>query len=274
MRLLDYCFDTRMTTSVPIGMHHYCLRCVPSDSDVQRVVSWQLELQPQGHQTWHRDGFGNLLMSGDCLETHSTFRFVSRGRVEVDLSRRAPQTVHPAFRLSSPLTRPDGALTEFSASLCLPDDPEQRAQALSDAVSARMVYAPGTTSVATTAAQAFAAGQGVCQDYAHILLTLCRMNGLAARYCCGMPLGEGATHAWVEVALPQGWVGFDPTRGKRADEGYIRLAVGRDYRDCPVQQGTFVGNADQTQLVHLTVRDAGPLQQARPCAQTLIIPQF
>ena len=150
MRLLDYCFDTRMTTSVPIGMHHYCLRCVPSDSDVQRVVSWQLELQPQGHQTWHRDGFGNLLMSGDCLEPHSAFRFISRGRVEVDLSRRTPQPVHPAFRLSSPLTRPDGALTEFSASLCLPDDPEQRAQALSDAVSAPPTTRSQSTSGETT----------------------------------------------------------------------------------------------------------------------------
>ena len=118
---------------------------------------------------------------------------------------------------------------------------------------ARLTYTPGVTGVSTTAAQAFALGQGVCQDYAHVYLALARLCGLSARYVNGLPEGEGASHAWCEVWLDGVWTGIDPTRSRWADEGYIRFGIGRDFTDCPMERGVFVGAANQCQTVFMQV---------------------
>ena len=109
-----------------------------------------------------------------------------------------------------------------------------------------MRYVPDVTNVATTAAQAFAQGTGVCQDYAHIMLVLCRLNGLAARYVSGHLIGEGGTHAWVEVIgepLGDGTVpvwGFDPTHRRTTTLNYVFVAAGRDFADVTPTSGCFV----------------------------------
>ena len=107
-------------------------------------------------------------------------------------------------------------------------------------------YRLGVTAVTTPAAEAWAAGIGVCQDYAHCMLALCRLCGLPARYVSGHVLGEGGTHAWVEVLVrhPQDEdalraVPIDPTHDRRAGLRYITVAVGRDYFDVPPTSGTF-----------------------------------
>ena len=137
--------------------------------------------------------------------------------------------------------------------LRLPDSPAERAWALAQAVRARMTYIPGETGVATTAAQAFASGRGVCQDFAHIYLPLARRSGLTARYASGLPVGEGASHAWCEVWLDGVWTGIDPTRGRWTDDGYIRFNVGRDFADCPMERGVFLGLTGQRQTVFMRV---------------------
>jgi transglutaminase-like putative cysteine protease len=107
-------------------------------------------------------------------------------------------------------------------------------------------YEWGVTSVETTAAQAWAGARGVCQDYAHCMVALCRLCGLPARYVSGHLLGDGGTHAWVEVLMrePGGdvrVVPFDPTHDRRAGPRYVTVAVGRDYADVPPTSGTFDG---------------------------------
>ena len=90
--------------------------------------------------------------------------------------------------------------------------------------------------------------RGVCQDYAHIMAALCRLHGIAARYVSGHLLGEGGTHAWVEVLLPGPTadeaivVPFDPTHGRRAGLSYLTIAVGRDYADVAPTSGTFTAS--------------------------------
>jgi transglutaminase-like putative cysteine protease len=106
-----------------------------------------------------------------------------------------------------------------------------------------MRYTRGVTGVSTTAAEAFALGGGVCQDYAHVMLALCRLCGLPARYVSGHLLGEGATHAWIEVLLPDGdgavAHAFDPTHGVRTGLRHLTVATGRDYADVAPTSGTF-----------------------------------
>ena len=109
------------------------------------------------------------------------------------------------------------------------------------------VYEWGVTNVETTAAEAWAGGRGVCQDYAHCMVALCRLCGLPARYVSGHLLGDGGTHAWVEVLVqdrepaPSRRCPFDPTHDRRVGPRYVTVAVGRDYGDVPPTSGTFEG---------------------------------
>jgi transglutaminase-like putative cysteine protease len=106
-----------------------------------------------------------------------------------------------------------------------------------------VTYGFDATDVDTSASQALAIGTGVCQDQAHVMLALCRSVGLSARYVSGHLVGQGGTHAWTEVDLPDGAVAFDPCHGRRADERYLTVAVGRDYRDVAPTSGSYQGSA-------------------------------
>ena len=106
-----------------------------------------------------------------------------------------------------------------------------------------MRYEAGVTTVQTTAAEALALRRGMCQDYAHVMIAICRAAGLAARYVSGHLLGEGGSHAWVEVLLPHGdgyyAHAYDPTNGRRRHMGYTTVAVGRDYGDVSPVSGVY-----------------------------------
>lgn len=113
------------------------------------------------------------------------------------------------------------------------------------------VYDQGATDVYTRMPEAMAKRRGVCQDFAHILIGLCRCLKIPARYVSGYIysntahdnlLGSQATHAWAEVLLPGwGWVGLDPTNNQAVNDHYVKVAVGRDYADVPPLKGTYLG---------------------------------
>lgn len=118
-------------------------------------------------------------------------------------------------------------------------------------IHATFIYEPGATHVSTTLLEAFSLKRGVCQDYTHVMLGLCRSVGIAARYASGYLyngprdtlVGTQASHAWCEVYLPgAGWIGFDPTNGTLADARYVKVAVGRDYNDVPPVMGSYHGH--------------------------------
>lgn len=117
------------------------------------------------------------------------------------------------------------------------------------------LYIPGVTDIRTTAADALRLGRGVCQDYAHIMTAVMRCAGIPARYVNGLMIGEGATHAWVEIYTDGGWYGLDPTNNLHVDDYYIKLAHGRDYGDCEVDRGIFRGNAVQRQKIYVNVEE-------------------
>jgi transglutaminase-like putative cysteine protease len=161
----------------------------------------------------------------------------------------------PAGALSDPrllrptrLTAADDRLRALASDLAADaGTPEERAERICDAVHTAVTYQHGVTSVRSTAAEALAAGRGVCQDSAHVMLALCHLVRLPARYVSGHLLGQGGTHAWVEVVLPAAHgavaVAFDPCNGCRADSGYVTVATGRDYRDVAPTSGSYVGTA-------------------------------
>jgi transglutaminase-like putative cysteine protease len=198
------------------------------------------------------DRFGNLV--------HAVFAPVVVGSVEFTASVRLERRAREPNRLADGWLR-DGYLFEPTA-LTVPDrrirEAAERlrdratwgldlAEAINDWVYQSMTYLHGSTGVRTTGAEALMLGRGVCQDYAHLMLSLCRACSLPARYVSGHLVGEGGTHAWVEVVLPTddgtgeaiAWA-FDPTHACRGGLNYVTVAVGGDYSDVAPTSGTYV----------------------------------
>ncbi len=122
-------------------------------------------------------------------------------------------------------------------------------------------YIKGITNIETTVSEILSHRSGVCQDFAHVMLEVLRYIGIPARYVSGYICpnkngmrGEGATHAWVEVFMPNNlWAGIDPTNNVWVTNTHIRLAVGRNFSDCTPMKGTFKGNAKQSLSVYVSV---------------------
>jgi len=126
-------------------------------------------------------------------------------------------------------------------------------------------YVPGVTEVRTPLAEVLQKRQGVCQDFAHLMIAMIRCAGLPARYVSGyietepVPgsnglVGATASHAWVEVYLPSGlWLGIDPTNNILEGERHVQIGIGRDYHDVPPLRGVFKGAERQQLSVMVTV---------------------
>jgi transglutaminase-like putative cysteine protease len=208
-----------------------------------------------------RDGAGNTVVRirADQVEEYVAFAYsatLTRERHGASVLLDHAALADPRWLRPTPLTAPTDALRKLAGSV-LPTRgaPFDRltglalADELGQATYAALTYEYGLTGVRTTADQALALGRGVCQDSAHLMLALCRIRGLPARYVSGHLVGQGGTHAWVEVLVPSAdgraaeAVGCDPCNGRRTGAGHVTVATGRDYRDVPPTSGTYVGTA-------------------------------
>ncbi len=181
------------------------------------------------------------------VEREITFEFSANVRRTRGLIHEVPRSL-ATDALAAPrrLIRADGALLDAAADLRRSHrhDPEALAHAISAFVHAEMTYSKNTTDVFTTASTAFAMRRGVCQDYAHVALAIARACKLEARYVSGHLLGEGATHAWLEILVPAGEgrarvIALDPTHGRVPTLRYLVVAVGRDYEDVAPASGAY-----------------------------------
>jgi transglutaminase-like putative cysteine protease len=145
------------------------------------------------------------------------------------------------------LTKPSDKLFQANRELCFAKDTDNhgKAEIISDKINSLITYQGGVTGIGTTAEEALCLGKGVCQDYAHIMISLCRLNGVPARYAAGFIEGEGFSHAWVEYYADGAWHGYDPTHNVKIAINYIKIAQGRDYGDCAIDKGVFRGVAFQ-----------------------------
>lgn len=198
------------------------------------------------------DSFGNVVLDLTLEQVERQVEFSTWAVVERDAAHDGlenPDDVGFDHRFGEPsrLARPDERLREVADNaLASGARGLELAETLCARVHEHFEYEWGMTNVETTAAQAWAGGEGVCQDYAHCLIALCRLCGLPSRYVSGHLLGDGGTHAWVEVLLPEESgavraVPFDPTHDRRAGPQYVTVAVGRDYSDVAPTSGTCQG---------------------------------
>ena len=165
----------------------------------------------------------------------------------------APDWQLGPYRMFTPLTAPGPSIRRLNEALAAGAQGDELAAGIMELLRGRFVYLPGSTHALTTAEEAAVALRGVCQDESHIMLSLLRLRGVPCRYAVGYMLGEGLTHGWVEVAQDGQWIGLDPTNHRRVNDEYIRIGVGRDANDCPVNRGVFRGSTQQTSESSLRV---------------------
>lgn len=270
-----------------------------SDAD-QRWQEYDLRATPNAAIRRYYDGFGNTAHLITIARPHDSVELVSRGVVDTLLDDPFQLPAHPPVPLG-----PSELADYLTPSAIVPLDPElermaepyrpaspdetlEAVQKLMGLVYFGFEYEQGTTSVATTVPEILKHRTGVCQDFAHVLIGLCRAVGLPARYVSGYIVpkqspqmqqsqtlgtmsqsqllgsaepdtsrGAGASHAWVEVFTPtHGWRGFDPTNNLLASTHHVKMGIGRDYNDVPPTRGTFRGMAEEKLTVEV---DARPL---------------
>jgi transglutaminase-like putative cysteine protease len=215
----------------------------------QRLCAYDLRVStPDAVTTSATDAFGNRVFLVSIPELSGELAFEMRLVVERDVAAGGWPQVEAGeaarYLAPTPLTTADARIIDAARHLARGrGGQEELADAISTWVYGAMRYGSGATTVSTTAAEALAVGKGLCQDYAHIMLAICRAVGLPARYVSGHMLGEGGSHAWVEalVAGPGGYtaVAFDPTNHRRVTPAYITVAIGRDYSDVSPTSGTY-----------------------------------
>ena len=257
----------------------------PQTTTRQRLLSFDIELDPVAQLFTYADSFGNAVYHFDCPQPHDQLTIRSRAIVETEAAEHPPGALDRGEwdRLRSEFVqceyfdflRPHGfaqatpKLERFIRAHKLAElrqtDPLSAVSSLCQAIYDAFEYEPGVTRADSPIDDTLKAGRGVCQDFAHVMLAICRLWGVPARYVSGYLLTDraeahdrsdpDASHAWVEVFLPSlRWVGFDPTNNTPAGERHVTVAIGRDYADVPPSRGVFKGDAESELAVGVSVR--------------------
>lgn len=258
MKRLHFDYEMKLEFDSPIHDHRFSVRCMPQTTERQLIEDVSLTVYPEDSLGESRDSFGNICVYGYTSWEHRLFSIKASGTVLAGLTKRKKaDDLHKLgmYRYQSYYTKPGPCLKAYADQFHFPDglnDYEKSIQMMRQLYQ-DFSYVQGVTSYSTLAEEAMALGKGVCQDYSHILISLCRQKGILARYVVGMLMGEGLSHAWVEVYDNGYWYGLDPTNNLLVDEQHIKISHGRDYKDCPINQGVFCGNARQVQTIHVNV---------------------
>jgi transglutaminase-like putative cysteine protease len=256
------------------------VRLRPRDDATQHCRDFALHLTPTATPLDYDDLHGNSIHYFDVPAAHSKLIIEAVSTVDtVPLPDRAPV---PSVLSSDLENSPEREmLAEFyTSSPYVPLEVElwrEAQDALADGrgdvwgdvrrlgahIYRTFAYKPKATGVNTRADDALKLRMGVCQDFAHVHLGLCRSLGIPARYVSGYffnntrrPREIEASHAWIEAYLPgHGWVAYDPTHDRIADDRYVKVAVGRDYADIRPVNGTYRGAPTRALTVEVTVRE-------------------
>ncbi len=268
---------TRYTYAASASYGIVMLRMTPAPYQGLTVVEWQLRTKPEGQLLATRDGFGNATHLLTLTTPHQDLEVTATGIVEVTdtagVVKGLPESVPLRVYLRpTGLTAVSPAIEELAAGVT-EVQPVPRLHALMNAIRDKVDYVVGATSAETTAASAFEAGEGVCQDHAHIFIAAARTLNVPARYVTGYLLtddGEPAPahHAWTEAYVDGlGWVGFDPANRLCPTDRYVRLAASLDARYTSPIRGSRRGGPHETLDVHVAVEERASQQQSQSQSQ-------
>lgn len=268
LKTLRFTYHMELRFSQPVTGHSFTFRCFPESDDMQKISDVQIDIQPCDWYADSTDSFGNRYIYGVNESEHNRLYIGVSGHAQTGVAEAVaapPLKDCGMFRCQDDLTRPGESILAFDEQLRAsgpgPSAGQDSAEGLADflchAVYQTMQYVPGATHFGTTAEQAFAARQGVCQDYSHILLSLLRLHGIPCRYVDGILVGVGKSHAWVEAWEHGKWYGYDPTNNIRVQDQHISFARGRNCMDTLVNRGVFHGQAEQKMYVTATAVEVG-----------------
>lgn len=272
---------TRFRYSVPISESIMEVRIQPRSEGIQHCLDFRLHTSPRARIMNYRGEYGNRVHHFDVPNRHSQLTITAQALVEVTAAPEVPLALDVLawdeldaltetdeywdMLMPSHFARPSSLLLDFARELKLQrgDDPLSVLRELNAAIHEKFEYAQKNTRVDSPIEDALSARRGVCQDFAHIMITLVRELRIPCRYVSGYLFQpsrardrsvDDATHAWIEARLPGlGWVGFDPTNNTIAAERHIRVAIGRDYADVPPTRGVFRGSAESELAVAVKV---------------------
>jgi transglutaminase-like putative cysteine protease len=287
---------TKFLYSNPVSESMMETRMHPRSDHNQRCLTFHLSVSPRCRVFSYRDHLGNHVHHFDIPGQHGQLVIVAESLVEVQPALPVPSFLAPdawaeldsmieqgdywemllpsEFAVATPSL--DALAEEFDVRRR--DDPLMVLHQLNEQLYNHFEYVPKSTKVDSPIDLALLTHAGVCQDFAHVMITLVRSKlRIPCRYVSGYLFHgqsdhdrsvHSATHAWVEALLPQiGWVGFDPTNWLVAGDRHIRTAIGRDYSDVPPTHGIFRGRAasELTVAVRVTPSQGTPsLDQEMP----------
>jgi transglutaminase-like putative cysteine protease len=262
----DYRYDAPVTAS------YNELRVTPRTGPAQVVLEARLEVTPVGRVLEYVDYFGTVVHVLDLHVPHRSLVIVGSAVVETGWPVEIPAPGEPLgwagieqpavaarfveFLRPTAATAADPRLDRVARDLRRRCTPTDAPAVVGEWARQSMAYAPGTTGVHTSAAEAFEAGSGVCQDFAHLAITVLRSMGVPARYVSGYlhpkaaaAVGEavtGESHAWIEAWDGSAWVPSDPTNGRAVGRDHVLVATGRDYADVAPVKGVYAGGGAST----------------------------
>jgi transglutaminase-like putative cysteine protease len=268
---------TRFTYETAVSESVMEARMQPRSDGTQRCLHFGLKTQPASRVMMYQDHQGNVVHHFNIPSRHSRLTVTAEALVDCAPLPALPDALAGGAwdRLDvltasgefwdllapSPFARRTPLLDALAREVELErgDDPLVMLRDLSANLYGRFEYNQTSTSVDSPIDHALEARQGVCQDFAHIMIALVRQLGMPCRYVSGylfqdedstLRSSDGATHAWIEALVPDvGWVGMDPTNNIVASDHHIRVAVGRDYADVPPTRGVYKGlTAVRTEL--------------------------
>ena len=273
---------TKFVYSKPVSESIMETRMHPRSDEYQRCLSFQLSVSPRCRVFSYKDHLQNHVHHFDIPGAHEQLVIVAESLVEMEEMLPVPAFLAPdawgeldamvqagdywEFLFPSEFAHTTERLERFAEELKLErrDDPLMVLHTLNEQLYRAFEYVPKSTAVDSPIDVALEQRTGVCQDFAHVMLALVRSRlRIPCRYVSGYLHSDAArldrsvssaTHAWVEVLLPQlGWVGFDPTNWLVAGDRHIRTAIGRDYADVPPTHGIFRGRAGSELTVAVRV---------------------
>ncbi len=271
------------------------LHLQPRPDAEQSCENFSLEISPQPNDLIARsDYFGNTQHIFTLREPHRELRITSRSVVDrqelvTPRSGSTPSLAEAVGGVESAVRGVDFTLEQFRhASPFVPLLPSARKlaedftrgldpartpvldwiTAFGDRFDEEFVFDSKATRISTPLAEVLAHRRGVCQDFAHLMISALRQSGLPAAYVSGYLLtepppgrprlvGADASHAWVSFYIPDlGWVDFDPTNACLVGARHITVARGRDFSDVSPVKGLFSGGGIHVLDTAVTVEPA------------------
>jgi transglutaminase-like putative cysteine protease len=292
---------TKFRYSGPVSESIMELRMQPRTEGNQRCLSCQITVSPRTRIAFYRDYLGNIVHHFDVPGHHRQLVIIAESLVDVRPPHDPPEQLganawadldstisagdYWELLMPSHFAQPTPLLESFAGESGLGSrenarhrDPLALLLEINEFLFSSIAYVPKSTKVDSPLDQALQTKKGVCQDFAHVMITMVRQLGIPARYVSGYLFhrtgdktrsAEGATHAWIEALLPNlGWTGFDPTNNILAGEQHVRTAVGRDYADVPPSRGVYKGavESELTVSVRVAPSDAPPPEEDEPIA--------